>query len=58
MQYNLIIIIIIIIIIVVCFVFQFKDIVDTVNGIFEEFSLPAFYKVKTVLKVWFPADQR
>ena len=28
-----------------CFVFKFKDIVDVVNGIYQEFSLPIFYKV-------------
>lgn len=28
-----------------CFIFKFRDIVDVVNGIFQEFSLPTFYKV-------------
>ena len=27
------------------FVFKFKDIVDVVDGIFQGFSLPTFYKV-------------
>ena len=32
-----------------CFVFKFKDIVDVVDGIFQEFSLPTFYKVHYIL---------